>query len=72
MGDIVKVLSPQFGIQFRAKILKKTKNGNYDVFYIDFGNIENVPSDAVFEIPEELKVFFSIVKLLYLVHYLLE
>lgn len=54
MGDIVKVFSSQNSGLFRAKILKKN-NGSYDVFYIDFGNIETVPSNVIYELADELK-----------------
>ncbi|XP_029347622.1 uncharacterized protein LOC100166817 isoform X3 [Acyrthosiphon pisum] len=54
VGDMVKVFSPHFGDLFRAKILKN-KNGSYDVFYIDYGNIETVPSNIIYELADELK-----------------
>ncbi|KAL4141977.1 hypothetical protein QTP88_004511 [Uroleucon formosanum] len=54
VGDMVKVWSPQDDCLFRAKILKNN-NGSYDVFYIDFGNIETVPSDVIYELADELK-----------------
>ncbi|XP_026818102.1 uncharacterized protein LOC113557019 isoform X2 [Rhopalosiphum maidis] len=55
VGDIVKVFSPQNDGLFRAKILKNNYNGSYDVFYIDYGNIETVPSNVIYELADELK-----------------
>jgi len=57
VGDIVKVFSLENKGLFRAKILKNN-NGSYDVFYIDFGNIETVPSNVIYELAEELKKVF--------------
>jgi len=58
VGDIVKVFSSQENGLYRAKILKKN-NDSYDVFYIDYGNIETVPSNVIYELADELKkVFF--------------
>ncbi|KAE9524914.1 hypothetical protein AGLY_014964 [Aphis glycines] len=54
VGDIVKVFSSQNDGLFRAKILKNN-NGSYDVFYIDYGNIETVPSNVIYELADELK-----------------
>jgi len=58
VGDTVKVFSPHFGDLFRAIILKNNSN-SYDVFYMDFGNVETVPSNVIYELADELKkVFF--------------
>ncbi|XP_060858547.1 uncharacterized protein LOC132935918 isoform X2 [Metopolophium dirhodum] len=55
VGDMVKVFSSESdGLYYRAKILKNNK-GCYDVFYIDFGNIETVPSNVIYELADELK-----------------
>ncbi|CAI6358820.1 unnamed protein product [Macrosiphum euphorbiae] len=55
VGDVVKVFSSKYdGLFFRAKILKNNK-GCYDVFYIDYGNIETVPSNVIYELADELK-----------------
>jgi len=67
VGDMVKVFSPQDLDLFRAKILKNN-NGSYDVFYIDYGNIETVPSNVIYELADELKkVFFLIILVYYLI-----
>lgn len=58
VGDKVKVLSPQFGAFFRAEVLKKKNDGSYDIFYIDYGNVENVSANKIYELADELlKVF---------------
>ncbi|XP_029344966.1 uncharacterized protein LOC100167801 isoform X2 [Acyrthosiphon pisum] len=54
VGDVVKVFSKNEDLLFRAKILKNIK-GCYDVFYIDYGNIETVPSNVIYELADELK-----------------
>ncbi|CAI6358736.1 unnamed protein product [Macrosiphum euphorbiae] len=55
VGDVVKVFSSENdGLLFRAKILKNNK-GCYDVFYIDYGNIETVSSNVIYELADELK-----------------
>lgn len=54
VGDVVKVLSPEFGCLYRAKILKHNRTGTYTVFYIDYGNTEIVSSDVIYELDEEL------------------
>lgn len=61
---MVKVWSPQDDCLFRAKILKNN-NGSYDVFYIDFGNIETVPSDVIYELADELKKVFFLMILIF-------
>eukprot|EP00102_Acyrthosiphon_pisum_P026205 XP_016663415.1 PREDICTED: uncharacterized protein LOC100569023 [Acyrthosiphon pisum] len=53
-GDMVKVFSSENDGLCRAKILKNNK-GCYDVFYIDLGNIETVPSNVIYELADELK-----------------
>ncbi|XP_060860314.1 uncharacterized protein LOC132937513 [Metopolophium dirhodum] len=53
VGDIVKVYSSESDGLYRAKILKNNK-GCYDVFYIDFGNIETVSSNVIYELTDEL------------------
>eukprot|EP00102_Acyrthosiphon_pisum_P022410 XP_016659620.1 PREDICTED: uncharacterized protein LOC107883660 [Acyrthosiphon pisum] len=53
-GDLVKVYSSEDDGFYRGKILKNNE-GSYDVFYIDFGNIETVPSNVVYELADELK-----------------
>jgi hypothetical protein len=58
VGDIVKVFSSQNDGLFRAKILKNNNNGSYDVFYIDYGNIETVSSNVIYELANELKKVF--------------
>lgn len=64
---MVKVRSPKDNLLFRAKILKNN-NGSYDVFYIDFGNIETVPSNVIYELADKLKtVFFLIILIYYLI-----
>lgn len=66
MGNVVSVLSPEHDAHFRGKIIKRLNDGTYDVFYIDFGNIENVPSEVIYELDETLKVpflFFSLFEL---------
>jgi len=64
VGDLVKVFSPHFGDLFRAKILKNN-NGSYDVFYIDYGNIETVPSTVIYELADELKKVIFLILLIY-------
>ncbi|XP_022168298.1 uncharacterized protein LOC111032328 isoform X2 [Myzus persicae] len=54
VGDIVKVYSTENDGLYRAKILKNN-NGSYDVFYIDYGNIETVQSNVIYELADELK-----------------
>ncbi|XP_008187183.1 uncharacterized protein LOC100570802 [Acyrthosiphon pisum] len=54
VGDKVKVFSSQKDGLYRAKILKNF-GGCYDVFYMDFGNIERVPSNCIYELSDELK-----------------
>jgi len=64
---MVKVFSFEYNGLYRAKILK-SYNGTYDVLYIDFGNIEKVPSNVIYELADELKkVFFPILLIYYLV-----
>jgi len=65
---MVKVFSPHFGDLFRAKILKNNK-GCYDIFYIDYGNIETVSSNVIYELADELKkkVFFFILFIYYFI-----
>lgn len=60
MGDTVKVYSMLKKCLYRAKILKNNYNGWYEVFCIDFGNIESVLSDNIYELDYELqkKVLF--------------
>lgn len=55
VGDTVKVFSSLFDGLYRAKILNKNNDGNYYVFYIDYGNTETVLPNAIFELAEELK-----------------
>lgn len=56
-----------FGGLYRAKILKNNNDGSYNVFYIDFGNIETVQSNVIYELADELKkVIFYIIKICFL------
>lgn len=55
VGDIVKVLSPLFQGLYRAKIVEVKSSNSYEVFYIDFGNIEIVQSKDIFELSDNLK-----------------
>lgn len=55
-NDIVKVLSPTFQDFYRAKILNIEKNGDFNVFYIDFGNTEVVQSNNIFELSDDFKI----------------
>jgi len=58
VGDIVKVFSSLKKSYIRAKILKKNNDTSYDIFYIDYGNIETIMSNEVYELSQELcKVF---------------
>jgi len=59
VGDKVKVFSSQYDGFYRSIIIKNI-NGSYDVFYIDYGNIETVPSRDIFELADELKKVFFI------------
>lgn len=70
MGDIVKVYSTENDGLYRAKILKNN-NGSYDVFYIDYGNIETVQSNVIYELADELKKVFFLKLLIYLFIYFL-
>ncbi|XP_050057688.1 uncharacterized protein LOC114129948 isoform X1 [Aphis gossypii] len=55
LGDTVKVFSFQKQDYYRAKILKKNNDQNsYDVFFIDYGNIETIMSSEIYELPQEL------------------
>uniref|UniRef100_A0A2S2P7U0 Tudor domain-containing protein n=2 Tax=Schizaphis graminum TaxID=13262 RepID=A0A2S2P7U0_SCHGA len=54
VGDIVKVFSSLKKSYIRAKILKKNNDISYDVFYIDYGNIETIMSNEVYELSQEL------------------
>jgi len=64
VGDLVKVFSFKKDGLYRAKILKNNKSC-HDVFYIDFGNIETVPSNVIYELAEELKKVFFLIFLIY-------
>ncbi|XP_029345708.1 uncharacterized protein LOC107883907 [Acyrthosiphon pisum] len=64
VGDKVKVFSSQYHGLCRAKILKNI-NGSYDVFHIDVGNIETVPSNVIYELADELKKVFCLILLIY-------
>lgn len=55
MGDVVKVYSTIHTALFRAKVLRNNKDGSYKVFYIDYGNMETVSSDDIYELADELK-----------------
>lgn len=61
LDDIVKVLSPTFEDFYRAKIVNIGNNGEFNVFYIDFGNTEVVQSNNIFELSDDfkLKVIFN-------------
>jgi len=65
---VVKVFSSENNGLFRAKILKNNKDC-YDVFYIDYGDIETVPSNVIYELADELKkkVFFLILFIYYFI-----
>ncbi|XP_060853511.1 uncharacterized protein LOC132931636 isoform X2 [Rhopalosiphum padi] len=54
VGDIVKVFSSLKKSYIRAKILKKNNDTSYDIFYIDYGNIETIMSNEVYELSQEL------------------
>lgn len=62
VGDTVKVFSMSKNSFCRAKILKNCMIGWYNVFYIDFGSIEQVPSKNIYELADELqkKVLFHL------------
>lgn len=55
VGNLVKVHSLLFNGLYRAKILKNNDDGSYNVFYIDFGNIETVQSNVIYEFADKLK-----------------
>jgi len=38
---------------YRGKILKKTPEGEYDVFYVDYGNFETLSNSRIRQIPPE-------------------
>lgn len=55
VGDLVKVLSPEFEeLLFRAEILSIENEGSIQVSYIDFGNTEIVQPSDIFELSNEL------------------
>jgi hypothetical protein len=58
VGDIVKVFSPFYQDIFRAKIVD-VKGNNYQVFFIDFGNYEQVQSRNIFELTDHFKMKVS-------------
>lgn len=58
VGDTVKVFSSESDGLFRAKILRKNKDGSYDVYFIDYGNTETVQSNVIYELTDELKKVF--------------
>lgn len=61
VGDIVIALSPEYQVFYRGKILRNNNNESYIVYYIDYGNKETIPSDAIFELADELKKVFILV-----------
>ncbi|KAE9525099.1 hypothetical protein AGLY_014513 [Aphis glycines] len=55
LGDTVTVFSFLRQGYYRAKILKKNNDGSsYDVFCIDYGNIETIMSSEIYELSQEL------------------
>lgn len=58
IGDIVKVFSPFYKEFFRAKIVE-IKGNNYQVFYMDFGNYEQVQLRDIFELSNDFKIKVS-------------
>jgi hypothetical protein len=59
VGDTVKVFSTEYKKFFRGKILKNNNDGSYNIYYIDYGNEEKIPSNAIFELADELKKVFN-------------
>ncbi|XP_050525474.1 uncharacterized protein LOC126896591 isoform X2 [Daktulosphaira vitifoliae] len=54
IGDIVKVFSLSDKAYYRGKILSQN-NDYFNVFYIDFGNTENVFSNQIFQLSDDFK-----------------
>lgn len=54
VGDIVKVFSPFHQEMYRA-LIEGVKGNFYQVFYMDFGNLEQVQSRDIFELSDDLK-----------------
>jgi len=71
IGNIVKVFSPYFQDFYRAKILNIVNNNEFHVSYIDFGNVEIVHLNDIFELEHELSKEVSIYIYIYnILHYL--
>lgn len=58
VGDTVKVFSSKSNGLLRAEILRKNKDGSYDVYFIDFGNTETVQSNVIYKLADELNKVF--------------
>ncbi|XP_050441642.1 uncharacterized protein LOC126846351 isoform X4 [Adelges cooleyi] len=55
VGEVYKVKSPSDNQFYRGKIISIDKNTSFEVFYIDFGNTENVKTSDIFELEVQFK-----------------
>lgn len=55
MNQIVGARSSIDGYFYRAKIIKKTDEKNYDLIFIDFGSEENVNVADIVSLPIQLQ-----------------